>query len=118
MTFSPATPVPTVSYDDAPDSPECSTTTTTSAPFARASATATRTAGTMSRTSTRPRTLSRSQTIVPGVVAPTTATRTAPPARDSITHGMYAFRPSAPYTFAASIGNAAWAIARLRYGRP
>ena len=43
----------------------------TSAPFARASATAVRTSATMSRSTTRPRRLSRSQSIAPGVVAPT-----------------------------------------------
>ena len=61
-------PVATVSYDDGSPKPECSTTTTTSAPLDRDSETAARTDGTMSRTSTRPRSLSRSQTIEPGVV--------------------------------------------------
>ena len=116
LTFSVGSPVAAVSYDDGSLKPECSTTITTCAPCARTSPTAARTLGTMSRISMRPRSLSRSQIIEPGVVAPITATRT--PERVSVVACAYAWLSSGAYAFAARNGNRAWAMARLRYDSP
>ena len=72
---------------------------TTAAPASRASRTASRTDGTMSRTTRRPLRLSRSQTIEPGVVAPTIAILT--PLRVATAHALESLLPVRLKTFAA-----------------